>query len=54
MKKILDFNDLIFQGQHEILPEDIKKVLNSLAYGLEHYEENPEFRAQDPSFFDDD
>ena len=50
-KKVIYFNDLIFQEQHEILPDKVRNVFVNLASIIEYYEENPEFREQDPSFF---
>ena len=53
-KKVMLFNIMIFQKQHEILPEDVREIFVCLAASIEYYEENLEARAQDPSFFGDD
>ena len=49
--KVMHFNKMIFHGQHENLPEEIRSILVNLASIIEYYEENPEFREQAPSFF---
>lgn len=51
---VIGFNNYMFNHNGIIQNESIDDILIELAHDLEYYEPNPEYRSQDPSFYNDE
>jgi hypothetical protein len=48
------FQEIVWDADEPLGSEEVERILNDLAYDLDYYEPNPEWRREVPSFYGDE